>query len=93
MIRLNESDHVLISLFEHDLFERPVATFSDHAHVLWPNRIIEPLFAAITLTERTGKGSQRAMANGVALGTKLKPVHHQFQPSHHPPTMVEKQTL
>jgi hypothetical protein len=39
---------------------------------LWPNRIIEHLFAAITLTERTGKGSQRAMANGVVLGTKLK---------------------
>jgi hypothetical protein len=45
---------------------------------LWPNRIIEPLFAAITLTERTGKGNERAMANGVVLGTKLKLTHRQF---------------
>jgi len=34
---------------------------------------LSPLFAAITLTERTGKGSERAMANGVVFGTKLKP--------------------
>ena len=40
---------------------------------LWPNRIIEPLFAAITLTERTGKRRERAMANGVVFGTKLNP--------------------
>jgi hypothetical protein len=45
---------------------------------LWPNRIIEHLFAAITLTERTGKGRERAMANGMALGTKLKHAHHNF---------------
>ena len=31
MIRLDKSDHDLISLFEHDLFEKPVSTFSDHA--------------------------------------------------------------
>ncbi len=60
---------------------------------LWPNRIIEPLFAAITLTERTGKGSERAMANGVVFGTKLKPAHHQFQPWHPPSTVMEKLTL
>jgi hypothetical protein len=40
---------------------------------LWPNRIIEHLFAAIALTERTGKGRERAMANGVTFGTKLNP--------------------
>jgi len=26
-----ESRHALIFLFEHDLFEKPVSTFSDHA--------------------------------------------------------------
>jgi hypothetical protein len=26
-----ESDHDLISLFEHDLFGKPVSTFPDHA--------------------------------------------------------------
>jgi len=40
---------------------------------LWPNQIIEPLFAAIRLTERTGNGRERAMANGVVFGTKLNP--------------------
>jgi hypothetical protein len=40
---------------------------------LWPNRIIELLFAAITPTERTGKCSEHAMANGVGFGTKLNP--------------------
>jgi len=44
---------------------------------LWPNRIIEHLFAAITLTERTGKGGERAMANGVVFGRKLNPTLHQ----------------
>jgi hypothetical protein len=76
-IRLNESDHDLISLFEHDLFEKPVPTFSDHAHVFVAEPDIEPRFAAITPVERTGKGTERAMANGVVLGTKLKPAHHQ----------------
>src|ERR1700686_2968596 len=36
MIRL-ESDHDLISLFEHDLFGKPVPTFPDHA-VAWLSR-------------------------------------------------------
>src|ERR1700681_4031764 len=49
----------------------------DDLLMLWPNRIIEHLFAAIMLIERTGKGRERAMANGVVLGTKLKPAHHQ----------------
>jgi hypothetical protein len=40
---------------------------------LWPNRTIEPLFAAIRLTERTGNGRERAMANGVVFFTKLNP--------------------
>src|ERR1700688_2421789 len=31
MIRLVKSDHDLISLFEHDLFGKPVPTFPDHA--------------------------------------------------------------
>jgi hypothetical protein len=44
--------------------------------MLRPNRIIEHLFAAIRLTERTGKGRERAMAKGVVFGTKLKPAHH-----------------
>jgi len=60
---------------------------------LWPNRIIKPLFAAITLTERTGKRRERAMANGVVFGTKLEPAHHQFQPSYPPSTVMEEQTL
>ena len=41
--------------------------------MLWPNRIIEHLFAEITLIERTGKGRERAMANGVVFFTKLNP--------------------
>jgi hypothetical protein len=60
---------------------------------LWPNRIIEPLFAAIRLTERTGNGRERAMANGVVFGTKPKPAPHQFQPSHPLSTVMEEQTL
>jgi hypothetical protein len=63
-------------LFEHDLFGKPVPTFPDHAQ-LRPNRIIEHLFAAITLIERTGKGSERAMANGMVFGGKLNLTHHQ----------------
>jgi hypothetical protein len=39
---------------------------------LWPNRIIEPLFAAIRLTERTGNGRERAMANGVVFRHETK---------------------
>jgi hypothetical protein len=31
MIRLDESDHDLILLLEHDLFGKPVPTFPDHA--------------------------------------------------------------
>jgi hypothetical protein len=31
MIRSIESDHGLISLFEHDLLGKPVPTFPDHA--------------------------------------------------------------
>jgi hypothetical protein len=40
--------------------------------ILWPNRIIEHLFAAITLIERTGKGSERAMAHGVGVRQETK---------------------
>jgi hypothetical protein len=43
--------------------------------MLRSNRIIEHSFAAITLTERTGKGREHAMANGAVFGTKLKPAH------------------
>src|SRR5450756_1464546 len=35
-IRLEQSDHDLISLFEHDLFGKPASTFPDHA--LTPHR-------------------------------------------------------
>jgi hypothetical protein len=31
MIRLDESDHDLILLLEHDLFGKPVPAFPDHA--------------------------------------------------------------
>jgi len=34
MMRSNRSHHDLISLFEHDLFGKPVSTFPDHALVL-----------------------------------------------------------
>jgi hypothetical protein len=44
--------------------------------MLWPNRIIEHLFAEITLIERTGKGRERAMANGVVVRGKLNSTHH-----------------
>jgi hypothetical protein len=33
------------------------------------------------------------MANGVVFGRKLNPAHHQFQRSHHPSAVLEKQTL
>src|ERR1700732_169280 len=51
MTRLIQSDHGLISLFEHDLFGKPAPTFPDHALVLLHHKFCCDVFLPIEVAQ------------------------------------------